>query len=74
MNAGGLGAMAAARALGGVAGLPLLATVGLRGRGGVLLTATIAFGVGLVVFSMSPLFALSIVLPQLVGCAAWLSP
>jgi len=71
VNAGGLGAMAAARALGGVAGLPLLATVGLRGRGGaLLLSATIAFGVGLVAFSMSTIFALSIVLLLFVGCAA----
>jgi len=71
VDAGGFGALSAARALGGVAGLLLLATVGFRGRGGVLLlTATAAFGVGLIAFSVSTIFIVSIVVLLFVGCAA----
>ena len=71
VDAGGFGALSAARALGGVVGLLLLATAGFRGRGGVLLlTAAGAFGVGLVAFSISTIFAVSLIVLLFVGAAA----
>ena len=71
VDAGGLGVMSAARAVGGVIGLLLLARLGFGGRGGLLLIgATVAFGLGLVAFSISTIFGLSLLLLAVVGCAA----
>jgi MFS family permease len=68
VDAVGLGAMSAARSVGGIAGLLLLATVGFRERGGrLLLLAAIGFGLALVAFSASTIFLLSLVLLLVVG-------
>lgn len=68
VDAAGLGAMSAARSVGGMAGLLLLATLGFRGRGGrLLLTATSGFGIALIAFSTSTIFLLSLGLLVLVG-------
>ncbi len=70
-DATGLGALAAARNAGAIAGLLLLARLGLRGRGGRLFLST-AFGLGvaLVAFALSASFALSLVILLAVGAAA----
>ena len=71
VDAGGLGAMAAARALGGVVGLLALATLGFRGRGGALiLLAAAGFGLSLIAFSISTIFLLSLLLLTAVGASA----
>ena len=68
VDAAGLGAMSAARSVGGMAGLLLLATLGFRGRGGrLLLLATSGFGIALIAFSTSTIFLLSLGLLVLVG-------
>lgn len=70
-DAAGLGALSAARNLGAVAGLVLLARLGVRGRGGrLLLLATLGFGLGLIGFAVSTSFALSFVLLLVVGASA----
>jgi MFS family permease len=70
-DATGLGTLAAARNLGAVAGLVLLARLGLGGRGGrLILLATLGFGLGLVGFAVSTSFALSFVLLVAVGASA----
>jgi MFS family permease len=70
-DATGLGALSAARNLGAIAGLVLLARLGLGGRGGrLLLLATLGFGLGLVGFALSTSFALSLVLSLAVGASA----
>ena len=70
-DATGLGALAAARNVGAVAGLLLLARLGLGGRGGRLfLSAAFGLGFGLVCFAFSSSFALSFVLLLGVGAAA----
>jgi MFS family permease len=71
VDAAGLGAMAAARSLGSVIGLLLIATVGLRGRGGkLLLAAGVAFGLGLAGFALSTVFLLSLALLVVIGAAS----
>ncbi len=58
VDAAGLGAMSAARGIGGIIGLLALARFGFRGRGGTLLLgATIVFGLALVAFATSSVFA-----------------
>ena len=70
-DATGLGALSAARNLGAIAGLVLLARLGLGGRGGrLILLATLGFGLGLVGFALSTSFALSLVLSLAVGASA----
>ncbi|MDQ2966154.1 MAG: MFS transporter [Chloroflexota bacterium] len=70
-DATGLGALSAARNLGAIAGLVLLARLGVRGRGGrLILLATLGFGLGLVGFALSTSFALSFVLLLAVGASA----
>ncbi|MEO8230311.1 MAG: MFS transporter [Chloroflexota bacterium] len=70
-DATGLGALSAARNLGAVAGLVLLARLGFRGRGGrLLLLVTLGFGLGLIGFAVSTSFALSFVLLLAVGASA----
>jgi MFS family permease len=70
-DATGLGALSAARNLGAIAGLVLLARLGLGGRGGrLILLATLGFGLGLVGFAVSTSFALSFVLLLAVGASA----
>lgn len=70
-DATGLGLMSAARSVGGVAGLLLLATLGFGGRGGkLLLLACISFGLGLVGFAISTIFLVSLLFLVLVGAAA----
>lgn len=70
-DATGLGALSAARNLGAIAGLVLLARLGLGGRGGrLILLATLGFGLALVGFAVSTSFALSFVLLVAVGASA----
>lgn len=70
-DAAGLGVMSAARSVGGVAGLLLLATLGFGGRGGkLLLLSCIGFGLGLVGFAISTIFLLSLLFLLVVGAAA----
>jgi MFS family permease len=70
VDAAGLGTMSAARGVGAVIGLLLLATLGFGGRGGKLLLGTcIAFGVSLMAFAASTIFLLSLALLVLVGAA-----
>ena len=70
-DATGLGAMQAARAIGGAIGLILLARFGLAGRGGMLLVAVLTvFGLGLVGFALSTVFLLSLALLVLIGAAS----
>jgi MFS family permease len=67
-DATGLGALAAARNVGAIAGMLLLARLGLRGRGGrLLLSAAFGLGFGLVLFALSSSFALSVVVLLAVG-------
>lgn len=67
-DATGLGVLAAARNVGAVVGLLVLARLGLGGRGGRrLLLAAIALGVALLVFALSTSFALSVALMLAVG-------
>jgi len=70
-NAAGLGALVTARQVGAIAGLLVLARLGLdRGRGGrLILLATLAFGVGLTAFAASTSFALSFAVLVVVGAA-----
>lgn len=71
VDAAGLGAMNAAGAIGGVAGLLLLARVGISGRAGILLLgATAGFGLCLVAFSFSTIYLVSLVLLMGVGLTA----
>ena len=68
VDAAGLGVMSAARSVGGIVGLLLLATLGFRGHGGLLLLlTTTGYGVGLVFFSISTIFALSLLILLFVG-------
>jgi MFS family permease len=68
VDAVGLGTMSAARSVGGIVGLLLLANLGFRGRGGRLLLLTaMGFGLALVAFSISTIFLLSLVFLLLVG-------
>lgn len=70
-DATGLGALAAARSVGAIAGMLLLARAGLRGRGGrLLLSAAFGLGSGLVAFALSSSFALSLALLVAVGAFA----
>jgi MFS family permease len=70
-DATGLGALAAARNVGAIVGMLVLARVGLRGRGGrLLLSAAFGLGIGLLGFALSSSFALSLVLLLVVGAAA----
>jgi MFS family permease len=70
-DAAGLGALSAARSIGAVAGLLLLANLGLGGRGGVLLViATLAFGLSLVAFSLSSVMVISLAILVVVGALA----
>lgn len=70
-DATGLGALAAARSLGAIAGLVILARLGLGGRGGrLILLATLGFGLGLVGFALSTSFAVSLVLSLAIGASA----
>ena len=70
-DATGLGALAAARSVGAIAGMLLLARVGLRGRGGrLLLSAAFGLGFALVLFALSSSFALSLALLVAVGAFA----
>jgi MFS family permease len=71
VDAAGLGAMSAARGVGGILGLILLARFGFGGRGGALLLgATVAFGLALVAFAASSVFALSLAILAFVGLTA----
>lgn len=71
VDAAGLGAMSAARGIGGIVGLLALARFGFRGRGGALiLGATIVFGLALVAFAASSVFALSLAILAAVGLTA----
>jgi hypothetical protein len=70
-DATGLGALAAARNVGAIVGLLLLARLGLGGRGGrLLLSAAFGLGIALLGFALSSSFALSLVLLLAVGAAA----
>jgi MFS family permease len=70
-DATGLGALAAARNVGAIVGMLLLARLGLRGRGGrLLLSAAFGLGFGLVLFALSSSFALSLVVLLAVGAFA----
>ena len=70
-DATGLGAMQAARSIGGAIGLLLLARFGFAGRGGPLLILVLtAFGLGLAAFSLSTIFAVSLLLLVVVGAAS----
>jgi MFS family permease len=70
-DATGLGALSAARYVGAIVGMLVLARVGLRGRGGrLLLSAAFGLGIGLVGFALSSSFALSLLLLLVVGAAA----
>ena len=70
-DATGLGALSAARSAGAVLGLLLLASLGVGGRGGVLLLmSTLAFGLSLVAFSVSSVMLISVALLVLVGALA----
>jgi MFS family permease len=70
-DAAGLGALGAARYIGAVMGLLVLARRGLgESRGGrLLLLATSALGLGLTAFALSTSFALSVAVLVLVGAA-----
>jgi MFS family permease len=70
-NAAGLGALATARQIGGIAGLLLLARAGIgASRGGrLILLTTFALGVGLTAFAVSTSFALSFAVLVVVGAA-----
>jgi MFS family permease len=69
-DATGLGALSAARNLGAIAGMVLLARLGIGARGGrLILLATLGFGLALVGFALSTSFALSFVLLVAVGAA-----
>jgi predicted MFS family arabinose efflux permease len=71
VDAAGLGAMSAARGVGGILGLLLLAGFGFRGRGGALLLgATVAFGLALVTFASSTVFVLSLAILTVIGLTA----
>lgn len=71
VDAAGLGAMSAARGVGGILGLLLLAGFGFRGRGGALLLGTtVAFGLALVAFASSTVFVLSLAILTLIGLTA----
>jgi MFS family permease len=70
-DATGLGALSAARSVGAIAGMLLLARQGLGQRGGrLLLLAALGLGLGLVGFALSSWFALSLLLLLVVGAAA----
>jgi MFS family permease len=69
-DAAGLGALASARAVGGIAGLLLLARIGTRNRGGrMFLLATLTSGLALAGFAVSTWFAASLLLLVVVGVA-----
>ena len=70
-NAAGLGALMTARQIGAIAGLLVLARLGLgKSRGGrLILLATFAFGLGLTAFAASTSFALSLAVLVVVGAA-----
>ena len=70
-DAAGLGGLATARQIGAIAGLLVLARVGLAGsRGGrLILLATSTMGVGLVAFALSSSFPLSFAVLVVVGAA-----
>jgi MFS family permease len=71
VDAAGLGLMSGARSIGGVIGLLTLATLGFRGRGGRLLVLTlIIFGLSLVGFALSTVFAISLLLLVVIGGAS----
>lgn len=70
-GAAGLGALATARQVGAIAGLLVLARIGIgTSRGGrLILLATFAFGLGLTAFAVSTSFALSMALLVIVGAS-----
>jgi MFS family permease len=70
-DAAGLGALATARQIGAIAGLLVLARLGLgASRGGrLILLAVFAFGLGLTAFAASTSFALSLAVLVVVGAA-----
>ena len=70
-DAAGLGALATARQIGAIAGLLVLARLGLgRTRGGrLILLATFTIGLGLTAFAASTSFALSLAVLVVVGAA-----
>jgi MFS family permease len=71
VDAAGLGAMSAARSVGGVCGSLVLAGAGIRDRGGLLLVMmTTLFGLGLVAFAATTSFVVSLGLLVVIGVAA----
>jgi MFS family permease len=70
-DAAGFGALATARQIGAIAGLLVLARLGVgKSRGGrLILLETFAFGVGLIAFAASTSFALSFAVLVVVGAA-----
>jgi MFS family permease len=71
VGASGLGIMTAARSAGGALGLLLLSRIGAEGRSGlVFVVAAGAFGLALLLFAVSPAYALALVLLGLSGMCA----
>ncbi len=67
-DASGLGVLSSIRSVGGILGLIVLARLGMRERGGrLLIIATLGSGLGLLGFSVSTSFVLSLLLMAVVG-------